>query len=159
MPRAQSLANRRAVEAIGDDASDAALHPEDLHAGKTAAGAAAVLVAACRSAELVAARNDVLIQPAEVPPGGADLDEPLELRMVPVRDVSASADVRHDQMVFGVMAVREPELLDRPAAKLYAGALHVLVPGEGTVMRAAVVVRKFRSLAVQEHYVVIAACG
>src|SRR5689334_7398891 len=66
--------------------------------------------------------------------------------------------MRDQQMTFGIMAVRIPQLLERPCPRLDAVvALHVLVPFEGTNMRAVAEERKFRRVAVQEDHVVVAA--
>ena len=70
--------------------------------------AAAMLIAARGSPELVSASDDVLVPPSEVPPGGADLNQPFQLWMMPIRDVAPAANVRHDQVILWIVTVCEP---------------------------------------------------
>ncbi|WP_244289269.1 hypothetical protein [Burkholderia puraquae] len=62
------------------------MYAEDLHAGCAAARPASMFVAAGRDAELVAAFDHILVQPAEVALRRRDLDEPFKLGVVPVRN-------------------------------------------------------------------------
>src|SRR5882672_141802 len=79
--------------------------------------------------------------------------------MVPVGNVAPASDVRHDEVVLGIVAIREPQLLDRPAPEVDRRPLHVLVPAERAVMLAFGVVRKIGFAAVEEDDVVVAARG
>ncbi|CAI8697620.1 hypothetical protein EMIT0111MI5_70024 [Burkholderia sp. IT-111MI5] len=79
--------------------------------------------------------------------------------MVPVGDVAAAADMRHHQMLRGIVRISVPQFLDGPAAEFDRMAFHVLVPDERAVVFAARVVREIRPRVAEEHDVVVAARG
>ena len=124
----KALAMAARVSGRGDDAGDAALGAEHGRAGHAAAAASAMLVACHGRAELVAALHRLLVEPAEMSPGRADFDEPLQLRVMPVEIAAPSADMRNQQMPLRVRRIGRPEFLDRPGARLDRAAFHVLVP-------------------------------
>src|SRR6185312_8694371 len=119
------------VETFREDARDAALRAEHRGARNAAAAAAAVLVTGCGGAELVAALHRLLVEPPEMTPRRPDLDQPLELRVMPIENAAAPTDVRNQQMAVRIVAIRGPQFLERPRTGLdRIGTLHVLVPFE-----------------------------
>src|SRR2546425_10311794 len=155
--RAQGRRDGLAVEPVGEQAGDATLGAEHRGARNAAAAATAVLVARGRSAELVAAAHRFRVEPAEVAPRRADLDQSFELRIVPIEDAAAPADMRDEKVAFRVVAIGRPQFFERPGARLDAvRASHVLVPLEGAHMRAVLQERELRRAPVQEDHVMVA---
>ena len=63
----------------------------------------------------------------DLPPGGADLDQPLQWWVMPVEHAAPAADVRDQQVAFGILRVGGIQLVDRPGAGAHL-ALRVFVP-------------------------------
>jgi hypothetical protein len=77
-----------------------------------------MLVAVRGDAEPIAACDDIAVERGKMPPGRDDLDEALELGVVPIGDIASPADMRHDEMGVRRMAISVPQLTHRPAAEL-----------------------------------------
>src|SRR5262245_11523337 len=151
MPCAQGFADAHPVQLVRKQPGQTAFRAEHRGAGYAAAAAAAMLVTGCGRPELVATTHRLFVKPAEMPPARADLDQPLELRIVPIEIATPAANMRNQQVPFRLVRIGEPQLLQRPGAGHdLVAALHVLVPFERAHMRSVFEEWELRGLAMEE---------
>ncbi len=153
---AQGLAHPGAVESLGDNAGQPATGAEHRRGRHAATAAALVFIAVRRGSHPIAALQRFGVDPMELAPGRTDLDQPLELRVMPVEAATTSADVGHHQMPFGVLGIGGVQLVHRPGPRL-DGAGGELVPLEGAHQPPLVVEGELGLAVMQEHHVAVAA--